>query len=144
MYTRTRFTDDKLNSIFDRTGGFCHLCWGRLAFSNYGEHGARGAWHVEHSNPVALGGTDRMNNLFAGCIHCNLRKGTLSTHTIRRRSGITRAPYSPQRVADIALSNTICGTAVGATIGGLLGGKQGALCGAIIGAAIAYASSEDR
>ena len=73
----------RLNDIYDRTTGRCHLCGKRLAFHNYGCHGTRGAWHIEHSVPRANGGTDHLNNLYPGCIPCNLSKGTRSTRSVR-------------------------------------------------------------
>jgi len=88
------FKNEVLNSVFDKTAGRCHLCRKSLAFSKYGKHGTRGAWHIEHSHPKALGGTDHLNNLFPACISCNLEKGTESTRTIRRKHGLRRAPYS--------------------------------------------------
>jgi hypothetical protein len=38
--------DQKLNAIYDKTGGRCHICHDKLAFSNYGLFGARGAWEI--------------------------------------------------------------------------------------------------
>jgi len=78
---------DKLNAIYDKTGGYCHLCDKKLSFTNHGKHGAKGAWHVDHSKPKAKGGTNHMNNLFPSCIPCNIEKGTLHKTTIRRRKG---------------------------------------------------------
>lgn len=37
------FTSDDLNAIYDRTSGYCHLCGKKLAFTNHGAVGARGA-----------------------------------------------------------------------------------------------------
>lgn len=58
-----KLTHDQLEYVFERTAGYCHLCHCKLAFCNYGLHGTRGAWEVEHSNPRARGGTNRLNNL---------------------------------------------------------------------------------
>lgn len=76
-----------LNTIYKKSGGYCHLCNKKLSRSNYGVHGTKGAWHVDHSKSRAKGGTDHMNNLYAACISCNLEKGTLHKSTIRRRKG---------------------------------------------------------
>src|SRR5438876_7488278 len=43
------FSDETLSCIHDRTSGYCHLCWRKVCFRNYGIIGARGAWEVEHS-----------------------------------------------------------------------------------------------
>lgn len=48
-----RYTDDRLNDIYERTRGYCHLCWKKLSFCNYGKPGMRAAWEVEHSCPRA-------------------------------------------------------------------------------------------
>ena len=70
---------ERLQSIFERTDGYCHICHRRLSLANYGKHNSKGAWHIEHSIPKAKGGTDHLNNLFAACIVCNLEKGILHT-----------------------------------------------------------------
>ena len=57
-------TNDRLNLIYDKTHGCCHLCHKKLAFINYGIYGAKGAWHIEHSKAKANGGTDHLNNLY--------------------------------------------------------------------------------
>jgi 5-methylcytosine-specific restriction endonuclease McrA len=88
------FTESERKEIYDRTSGYCHICHKKVAFTNYGVVGARGAWEVEHSNPRAEGGTDRLNNLYPACIPCNRSKGTQSTRTVRARNGKTRAPLS--------------------------------------------------
>lgn len=76
-----------LNAIYDKTDGYCHLCDKKLSRTNYNAHGAKGAWHVDHSKALYNGGTHHMNNLFAACISCNLEKGTLHKTTIRKRKG---------------------------------------------------------
>ena len=79
------YDNDRLNDIFDKTDRDCHICGKRLAFSNYGVIGARGAWEVEHSVPRSRGGTDRLSNLYAACI-CWSTVGTAGIGT-----GCTRA-----------------------------------------------------
>jgi hypothetical protein len=106
------YTDDELNSIFDRTDGCCHLCFARLAFSNYGLFGARGAWEVEHSNPRANGGTDRMNNLYAACILCNRSKGARSTRVVRGWRGFTAAPFSTAKREALRSRNALLGAVI--------------------------------
>jgi len=103
------YTNDELNSIFDRTDGCCHLCFARLVFSNYGRFGARGAWEAEHSNPRANGGTDRMNNLYAACISCNRSKGARSTRVVRAWRGFTAAPLSTAKREKLRLRNALLG-----------------------------------
>lgn len=93
------FTKDELRKIYDRSSGMCHICGKNVAFTNYADAtpDARGAWEVEHSNPKAKGGTDRLNNLYPACIACNRSKGTQSTRTVRARNGKTRAPLSREK-----------------------------------------------
>jgi hypothetical protein len=38
------YSDEELSYIYDKTNGYCNHCGKKLAFSNYGVLGARGAW----------------------------------------------------------------------------------------------------
>lgn len=143
MAGRRRFTDDELNQIYDRTSGRCHICHKRVAFKNYGIHGARGAWHVEHSIPIVNGGTNRMNNLYAAHIVCNLQKGVFTTRMARSWAGKSRAPLNSERRAIERQRNAWGGAAVGAGIGAALGGPRGALFGAIICAMVGHERNPD-
>lgn len=95
LYTRA-----ELKAIYDRTGGYCHLCHGKMYFSNYGLPDARGGWEVDHSRPRASGGTDHGNNLYGAHISCNRDKGALSSRAARARHGTTRAPKSREQRQD--------------------------------------------
>lgn len=106
-------TDEDLTDIFERTDGRCHLCFVRLAFSNYGRFGERGAWEVEHSNPRANGGTDRLNNLYAACISCNRAKGTRPTRAVRGWRGYGAAPYSTAKRRSVRWGNAFLGALIG-------------------------------
>lgn len=130
------YSTDELEVIYDRTSGYCHLCRKKLAFTNYGVLGARGAWEVEHSVARANGGTDRLNNLYAACIPCNREKRDGSTRAARARNGHTRAPLSREKRAQVRTRNTVAGGAAGAAVGGMLFGPVGALIGGGIGATI--------
>ena len=88
------YEDDELSTIYDSTGGYCHLCHRKVYFNNHGRHGRRGGWHVDHSKARANGGGDYFRNLRPACISCNLEKGTMSTRAIRARNGHTKAPAS--------------------------------------------------
>src|ERR1700755_2796787 len=98
---------ETLRRIFDRTDGDCHLCCRRLSFSNYADHGSRGAWEVEHSVPVSQGGTDHLNNLYAAHISCNRSKAAQSSRKARSQYGRKRAPYCREKKANIKKSNTV-------------------------------------
>jgi 5-methylcytosine-specific restriction endonuclease McrA len=73
------YTEDELNYIYDKNEGYCWHCDKKLAFTNYGRVGEKGAWEVDHSIPVARGGTDHLNNLVPACIECNRSKQDLTS-----------------------------------------------------------------
>lgn len=129
-----RYNDDQLNSIYDRTGARCHICWKSLAFRNYGRPGRHAAWEVDHSRSRARGGSDSAQNLFAACVPCNREKSADSSRTARARNGRRLAPLS-RRSCERARSEQ---AASGAVVGALLGmrfGIVGLIGGALIGAA---------
>ena len=123
-----------LRKIYDRTSGYCHLCHGKMSFTNYDRPGRKGAWEVEHSVPRSKGGTDHGNNLFGAHITCNREKSDRTTQTARRWHGKTRAPLSRARAREVRASNTAGGAIIGGLLG-LAGGPVGAIVGAIAGAA---------
>ncbi len=134
---RRKYDNATLSAIYDRTNGYCHLCGKKLAFTNYGQRGARGAWNVEHSIAVAMGGTDHLNNLYAACITCNAEKGLLSTRTARAGNGMTRAPRSVAAQERARSKDTSKGATVGGALGLLLSGTPGGVVvGALIGGAL--------
>lgn len=90
------YSDERLNDIYDRTDGKCHICREQLKWKNYGQLGELRAWEVDHSNPRANGGSDRLNNLYAACIPCNRSKGSKTTRSQRRKYGHSKAPISRQ------------------------------------------------
>lgn len=53
-----KYPDDQLNCIYDKTGGYCYYCQKKLAFTNYGQFGRKGAWEADHNIPTASGGMD--------------------------------------------------------------------------------------
>lgn len=135
-----KYDDNKLNKIYDKTDGCCHICHKRVSFSNYGVHGAKGAWHVDHSIPRAKGGSNHLNNLYPACIPCNLAKSKSANRLIRPLYGNTRAPYSRAKKEAIRERQTWDGVAIGGLIG-MLGGPVGAFAGAVIGGLIGSDSS---
>jgi len=138
------FSAEKLNRIYDRTNGRCHICQCQLSFASYGRYGLRGAWHCEHSKPRALGGSNHGNNLYAACIPCNLAKGTCHTRTVRGWKGNTRAPYSREILNAKRETNTTAGALIGVGAGLLLGGPVGALVVGLLGGAIGNDASPKR
>lgn len=136
------FTNDELNDIFDRTDGRCHLCHKKLVFKNYGHLSGRGVWEVEHSNPKANGGTNRLNNLYPACIKCNRSKGAGSTKTARAKNGKTRAPMSAAKKESAKRSNAALGALIGGALGSLAGKKE-AVAGAIVGAILGHSQNPE-
>jgi len=137
------YSEEQLSDIYDRTSGYCHICKKKLAYSNYGELGARGAWEVEHSKPRAKGGTSSLGNLRAACITCNRSKGTDLTRTARARHGRSRAPLSRSQRKQARLENTLVGGLIGVAAGAILGGRKGAVVGGAIGAGLGYKKNPD-
>ena len=132
------FTNDYLNDVFDKTAGRCHICGARLAFSNFGRHGRRGAWERDHSRPRARGGSDGLNNLLPACTSCNRRKQDRSTRSARALHGRTRAPLSLAKEQRVRQERALRGGACGAALGALVGGWRGALLGTVAVALVGY------
>lgn len=131
---------ERLQKIFRKTDGFCHICHDKLNFLNYGFHGSKGAWEVEHSIPKSKGGSDNLNNLYAAHISCNREKGAVHTKTARAKYGNTRAPYSKKQKQKIRDNNTAAGTIIGGAFGSIFG-PLGTMIGASLGAAIGNSNS---
>ena len=126
---------ERLNKIYDKTRGKCHLCHKKLAFKNYGVLGAKGAWEIEHSKPRSKGGTDHLNNLYPACIKCNRQKNNGTNYSIRSKKGVKKAPLSEKARRKKVIKNTVKGAAAGAAVGRIFG-PGGMLVGGAIGALI--------
>lgn len=79
------WSDEDLEYIFQKSGGECFHCGGRIVRGNYGNLEARTGWEVDHGNPRSKGGSDRMQNLHASHPHCNRSKSDRTTGEYRRR-----------------------------------------------------------
>lgn len=123
------FDNKTLRHVFDRTDGHCHICRRKLAFSNYGQVGKRGAWEIEHSVARSNGGTNRLNNLYPAHITCNRSKGDRSSRSARGEHGYRAAPLS----ADAKHGNAVKGGLIGATLGFLLVPPQFRLLATMLG-----------
>ncbi len=132
---------ERLQKIYRKTDGYCHICHKKLSFTNYGVQGARGSWHIEHSIAKANGGSDHMNNLYPACISCNIDKGTSHTKTARAQHGNSRAPYSKSKKQQIKSNNTTGGALIGGGIGLAIGGPVGGLIGSFVGGLIGNENS---
>ena len=67
-------------AVLERDGYVCPYC-------------GRPADTVDHVIPVALGGTDTLDNLVAACKRCNSRKGTILGNKMRAHA--RRHPFFP-------------------------------------------------
>ena len=125
------FEFDRLDSIFERTDGHCHICRNKLVRKNYGPVKAHGAWEVDHSRPHSKGETDHLNNLYASCVSCNRSKGNSSTRSARSRNGYKGAPYSQSQKQ----KNVVVGAGIFGSIVWLCAPPQIKLPAALLGAA---------
>ena len=137
------YDESKRRAVFAKTDGVCHLCWKQMAFSNYGAHGDRGAWEIDHSTPRSQGGTDHLNNLYAAHTVCNRNKQARSNASVRREYGRTRAPMSAAAIEELKAGDALAGAISGGLLGARFGGPPGLLIGAIIGAIGAYVVERD-
>lgn len=133
---------ERLERIFGKTSGRCHICRGQLSFNNYGNPDARGAWEVEHSVPRAKGGTDHLNNLYASCIPCNRSKGCSTTRSVRAKNGYKSAPLSKDKKVNNALTGGAIGTLATFFVPPHLR-VAAALFGAVMGAVIGHEVEPD-
>jgi hypothetical protein len=135
---------ERLNAIYNKTDGYCHLCHRKLSFKNYGVRNSKGAWHIEHSIPRANGGTDHLNNLYAACIPCNEDKGTRHNRSVRKQNGVTRAPHCRVKKQQVREGNMTIMGGIGLLIGSGIGGPLGAFIGVVIGSEIGKGMSAKR
>jgi len=137
------FTEEQLNDIYGRTSGYCHICHKKVAFKNYGQREARGAWEVEHSVPRAKGGTNHLNNLYPACIPCNRAKGTRKTKSVRAENGVSKAPLSITNREKAKTENALAGGVIGGAVGAVFG-PIGVLIGAAVGSNIGNRKNPDK
>jgi len=133
------FDEATRRTVFEKSNWLCHLCWQPMAYSNYGNHGARGAWEIDHSIPVARGGTDHLNNLYAAHTTCNRSKQARSSASIRRQNGHARPPMSAAAMEELKSGDAWTGAISGGLLGARFFGPPGLLIGAVIGAIAAHA-----
>jgi hypothetical protein len=129
------FNPQRLDAIFEKTDGRCHICRKKLVRKNYGVAGASRAWEVEHSVSQVAGGTHHLNNLYPACIHCNRSKQASSTRIARKKHGYQAAPLPKEKKAINALVGGIGGAALGRMLLATLG-PYGVIAGAVLGAVI--------
>lgn len=88
---RRRFRDNERHRIFKASKGVCHLCRQPVTLQHYNNHGHSQAWHVDHSRPIADGGTHHPNNLRAAHINCNRAKSDMPVGEFRAKVSAAQA-----------------------------------------------------
>lgn len=140
-----KYSKDKLEKIFHRTDGRCHICRKDLILTSHGNLKVKGNWEVEHSKPRASSGTDHINNLFPACISCNRKKSTKSSAYARGENGFSAAPLSKQAKSRKRADNTFYGSTAGLIAGTVLRTPPlGLLTSIVIGAAIGFITDPER
>lgn len=61
--TRRSFNRKQRAEIFERAGGVCHICDGKI--------GVTEAWDVEHIRPLSMGGDNEPDNLAPAHVKCH-------------------------------------------------------------------------
>ena len=107
----------ELDEIYHSTGGDCHLCWKKLARTNYGKLRARAPWEVDHSVAQANGGSNYFRNLRPACPPCNRSKGKRRNEVIRRENGVTGLPPSREQRREDARRKKAWWVVGGVTLG---------------------------
>ena len=64
------YSVDELKEILQQSNSCCHLCGHEHQLGGYVQY-----WEVEHVHPLALGGTNDLENLMVACGPCNESKG---------------------------------------------------------------------
>lgn len=127
-----------LRAVYAKTSGRCHICRKSIAFSNYGVHGKRGGWEVDHSISLSAGGIDHLNNLLPAHTSCNRSKQGRSSRTARSIFGKTCAPLSSEVLRRAKFNNAVSGALAAAILGARMAGPAGFWIGALAGALIGH------
>jgi 5-methylcytosine-specific restriction endonuclease McrA len=78
-----RHTTKDIIDLLEKQGGKCGIC--KIKLSN---KTGSGRYHIDHVNPIALGGSDDPDNLQLLCPTCNLRKNAKHPDEIARNMGL--------------------------------------------------------
>lgn len=84
MTARKSFSKKERAAIFERSGGTCHLCLGKIQPIE--------AWEVEHIRPLSMGGDNEPENLAPAHVKCHASK-TASEAAPRARADRLRAKH---------------------------------------------------
>lgn len=76
-------------AVIDRAGNRCEYC--QLA-----QDGQEATFHIDHVQPLALGGESTVENLALACVSCSLRKGVRASAT-DRESGTSAPLFHPRQ-----------------------------------------------
>lgn len=88
--TRRRLTSIQRLSLFDKHGGRCHLCKGKIT--------VREKWDLDHVIPLAIGGADDLANLAPAHDTCHRTKtATVDVPAIAKGTRIRSARFTSSR-----------------------------------------------
>jgi len=62
------YSDEVIKYVYYKNNGYCWWCGKKLALTNYGRPGEKGAWEIDHSNPVSRGGNE-LPEKSGSCVH---------------------------------------------------------------------------
>ena len=77
MTTRRHISTTERTEIFRDAMGVCHLCGSKI-------DGTREGWELEHIIPLAMGGSDKRDNLRPAHVKCHRVKTTEDVGNIAR------------------------------------------------------------
>ena len=89
------YEEERLEAIFVKCDGHCHICGKKLSRCNYGEPGAHGAWEVPARIP------------------CNRKKRAGSTRSARAHHGRGAALLHRGKKQEVRRRNALIGAATG-------------------------------
>jgi hypothetical protein len=96
------FSDDQLEQIYGKTGGYCYHCGTKLAWGTYGLASATGAWRVDRSRPRGL--TDHPRPLVPSCMQCNsARQEVGQSRRFQWKLDLIRRPRFTSMVANATI-----------------------------------------
>ena len=70
------FSQQKRKEIYDMFDGRCAYCGDKINFNNF---------YIDHIEPVFIGGSNKIENLFPSCFECNSCKTYLSIEQFRQK-----------------------------------------------------------
>ncbi len=88
------YSDDELQHIFKRTGGYCFHCGTKLALGHYRFLDAPGAWKAVHENRLGNVSCAGIEEIVASCIMCNRSEETHRGRHFHRKPAVQRHSWA--------------------------------------------------